>query len=46
MMEVKSSSEITVLATATRRNISGEGILHSHSRENIESYKALTGWAL
>jgi hypothetical protein len=23
-----------------------DGILNSHSRENIKSYKALTGWTL
>jgi hypothetical protein len=23
-----------------------DGILHSHSRENLNSYIALTGWAL
>jgi hypothetical protein len=30
----------------TRRNIPGNGILHSHRRENLNSYIALTGWAL
>jgi hypothetical protein len=23
-----------------------DGILHSHCRKNLKSYKALTGWAL
>jgi hypothetical protein len=23
-----------------------DGILHSHRRENLKSYKALTGWTL
>jgi hypothetical protein len=27
-------------------NISEDNILHSHCRENIKSYIALTGWAL
>jgi hypothetical protein len=31
---------------ATRRNIPDDGILHSPRRENLKSYKALTGWAL
>jgi hypothetical protein len=26
--------------------ISEDGILHSHSRENLKYYMALTGWAL
>jgi hypothetical protein len=26
--------------------ISEDGILHSHRRENLKSYIALTGWAL
>jgi hypothetical protein len=26
--------------------IPGDGILHSHRRENLNSYLALTGWAL
>jgi hypothetical protein len=31
---------------ATRRNIPQDAILHSHRRENLKSYLALTGWAL
>jgi hypothetical protein len=27
-------------------NIAEEDILHSHRRENLKSYTALTGWAL
>jgi hypothetical protein len=33
-------------ATATRRNIPEDGILHSQCRESLKSYIALTGWAL
>jgi hypothetical protein len=36
----------SVLTRATRRNIPGDGILHSHRFENLKSYIALTGWAL
>jgi hypothetical protein len=46
MMQVLSSSETSVLTRATRRNISEDTILHSHRRENLKSYIALTGWAL
>jgi hypothetical protein len=46
MMEVILSSETSVSTRATRRNIPEDGILHSHSRENLKSYIALTGWAL
>jgi hypothetical protein len=45
-MEVISSSETSVLARATRHNIPEDGILHSHRRENLKSYMALTGWTL
>jgi hypothetical protein len=30
----------------TRCSIPEDGILHSHRRENLKSYIALTGWAL
>jgi hypothetical protein len=43
-METLSSAETSVLTTATRRNIQEDGILHSHRRENLKSYIALTGW--
>jgi hypothetical protein len=35
-----------VLTIVTRHNIPEDGILHSHRRENLKSYIALTGWAL
>jgi hypothetical protein len=44
--EAISFSETSVLTRATRRNIPEESILHSHLRENLISYIAITGWAL
>jgi hypothetical protein len=46
MMEELRSSETSALIRATRRNIPEDGIFHSHRRENLKSYIALTGWAL
>jgi hypothetical protein len=46
MMEAILSSEISVRTRATRCNIPEDDILHSHVRENLKSYVALTGWAL
>jgi hypothetical protein len=40
------SSETLVLTRTTRRNIPEDGILHSHRRENLKSYIALTDWTL
>jgi hypothetical protein len=46
MKEALLFSETSVLTRATRRNIPEDAILHSHRRENLKSYIALTGWAL
>jgi hypothetical protein len=46
MMEALSSSEKSGLTRATWRNISKDAILHTHRRENLKSYIALTGWTL
>jgi hypothetical protein len=37
-------SETSVLKRATRCNIPEDGVLHSHRRENLKSYIALSGW--
>jgi hypothetical protein len=46
MMEALRSSETSVLTVATRHNTPEDDILHSHRRESLKSYIALTGWAL
>jgi hypothetical protein len=45
MMKALRSSEMSILKRVTRRNIPEDDILHSHRRENLKSYIALTGWA-
>jgi hypothetical protein len=46
MMEALGSSKTSVLTRVTRRSIPEDDILHSHRRENLKSYIALTVWAL
>jgi hypothetical protein len=43
MIEELRSSGSSVLIRPTRRNIPEDFILHSHRRENLKSYIALTG---
>jgi hypothetical protein len=43
MMEALSSFETSILIRGTRHNIPQDAILHSHRRENLKSYIALTG---
>jgi hypothetical protein len=46
MIEAIHSSEMLALIIASRRDLSEDGILHSHCREYLKSYIALTGWTL
>jgi hypothetical protein len=46
MMETIRSSKTSVLTRVTRRHIPEDDFLHSHRRENLKSYIALTGWDL
>jgi hypothetical protein len=46
MKQALSSSETSVFTGATRRNIPEDAFLHSHRRENLKYYIALTGWSL
>jgi hypothetical protein len=46
LMEAIHSSETSVLTIDTRHHIPEDGILHRHRSENLNSYIALTGWAL
>jgi hypothetical protein len=46
MMEAVPSSETSILIRVTLRNAPEDAILHSHRREHLKSYIALTGWDL
>jgi hypothetical protein len=46
MMEAIRSFETSVLTRDKRCNISVDGILHSHRRENLKPYITLTGGTL
>jgi hypothetical protein len=46
MMEALSYSETSIIERDARRNIREDGILHTHRRENLRPYIALTGWDL
>jgi hypothetical protein len=39
MMEVLNSSETLILTRVTRRNIPEDGIIHSHRRDDLKSYR-------
>jgi hypothetical protein len=46
MKEALGSSETSFFTRDTRHNIPEDDILHSHGRENLKSYIALTGWTM
>jgi hypothetical protein len=46
MMEELHSSEMSVLTRTTQHNIPEDDILHSYHQETLNSYVALTSWAL
>jgi hypothetical protein len=46
MMEAIFSSKTSVVTRTTLHNITEDDILHSHRRDNLKSYIALTGWTL
>jgi hypothetical protein len=46
VMEAIRSSETSVLTRATQCNIPEDNIFHSHCREDLRSYIALTSWVL
>jgi hypothetical protein len=46
MMEAIRSFETSVFTIAPWLHIPEDDILHSHCRENLKSYMALTGWTL
>jgi hypothetical protein len=46
LMEAIRSSETSIPTRPILRNIPEDDILHSHRRENLEPYIALTGWTL
>jgi hypothetical protein len=45
-MEMICPSVTLIFTGVTLRYIPEDGILHSHRRENLKSYTALTGWDL
>jgi hypothetical protein len=46
MKEELNAFKTSVLTRATQRNIPEDSILHSHRREILKCYIALTGWTL
>jgi hypothetical protein len=46
MIQAIRPSETSVLTRGTWHKIPEDDILHSHRRENLKSYIALTGWTL